>query len=219
MKLAIVRTLLLLALPTSAVAQTRLDQDEPRARQEASADVDAPIPRIDYRLVMANPERYGPLEYTETIQSLWGRGDRLRAFFWYQVFATRLGVMLEIAAAQPSEDRSEDGTRGELEMPLMLRLAGARPMTWAYSDPEMANAVVMRAMAYESRLPPPPAFAARGLWGSNVGEARKRLSEMAVEQMRSGVLSPETARMRFRAKGQYVGPWRDAGEPLQDDWR
>ncbi|WP_271068595.1 hypothetical protein [Caulobacter sp. NIBR1757] len=175
------------------------------ARPETPPPASA-APDFDIDRLLAHPENADPDLYAVTVQALWERGDRAQAFFWYTVFVTRAGVMLGIL----SETR-EEGDEEEYEIPLGLRLSGFEALQWALSDQDMARTVVQRALDYEARLPPPPYFPGE-LWSAHAGTVRADMQK-AMAQF------PDDVEAYRRRTGRYIGPWKDAGKPLDEAWR
>jgi hypothetical protein len=168
-------------------------------------DFEAFSARIAER-VLTRPEYADPMEYAVTVQYLWERGDRARAYFWYQVFMARTAVLVNVASVSRDED-----DENEYEIPLMLRLSGMEVLQWALSDPDMAEAVARRAFEYEAKLPAPP-YVSAALWLAHSGEARKDLMR-SLDGAFDGV---SATRRKARA---YIGPWLDPGSPLDEAWR
>ena len=215
MRTAVLSAILALAMPLGAFAQP--DQPDGARSEPQSARTPSVVAppgefRFDFEQVIAHPEAFGPVEYAVTVQRLWERGDRARAFFWSQVFSARTVVLLDVASQQAIRDGGEDEA---FEFPLMLRLAGWPALQWAMSDPQMAMSITARAYDYESHLPPHP----QAVWSAHASQARSRIANEMVTAFDTGGLSPRVSAAQRRKMGLYIGPWQDSGSPLDDAWR
>lgn len=160
--------------------------------------------------VISQPDSVEPTGLLLVSQVLWKRGDRLQAAFWFYIWQerSRPGAMLDPSSA------------GALRASINATY-GLTINEWIGSDITAMIDVGGRAISYEARIPLYPE--------RPDGISAKRWNAMVVEERRKYVAGFQEARKMFgdpelNAKlrgenGLYVGPLKEPGAPLPDDWR
>jgi hypothetical protein len=175
--------------------------------------------------VIAHPETVNPLAFAIVAESLWDRGNRQQAAFWFYLFQARTqpwmagGPMSSVVLADYLE-----ALIGERQEYAALRRAYNSQLratnTWAMSDLKALEGLARRVFSYERRIPLHPVrntVVSEATWLAEV-EHRREGNEEAFQEMISST-DPETFYAERRARGEYVGVWQDPGPPLPDDWR
>lgn len=160
--------------------------------------------------ILDDPQVRNPFDWVEAIATLWRRGDRLQAAFWYYVFQIR---SLPWAEA----DRARTGGSGAAALRGSITHALGAPINeWLGSDPAAWRDTGARAIAFEKRL---PYHAARP---DGIDEAAwARMNETARTSHEAGFdqvwrqYSFADMEARRRQMGLYVGPLQDPGQPLR----
>lgn len=151
-----------------------------------------------------------PFDWIEPIATLWRRGDRLQAAFWYYVFQIRSRPWAEA-------DRQMTGGSGAAALRASITETLGRPINeWLGSDTAAWKETGLAAIAFEKRLgfhtgrpdgiDEPTWLAmnqtARATYEDDFGALWSQYSFAQMEDMR-------------RRNGLYVGPLRDPGQPLR----
>ena len=160
--------------------------------------------------VLTHPDALNPLMLTALVQSLWQRGDRSRAAFWFYIFQSR-------TRAWSKADDQFASARAAFNMTL-----GPPINEWIASDIPAWKALAARAIAYEKTLPlypgrPDTMDEAR--WRDLVEQERAAYEREFIDVFSSSMMNPDTYYAQRRGNGLYVGPHRDGGAPLPDHWR
>lgn len=166
----------------------------------------------DYKAIQRiidHPEAVEPFSWARVAASYYRRGDLERATFWYYLFQIRSRPWRKTA----SDPSGYPALYGSISMVL------GQPLNeWAASDPVAWKKLVVRAIAYEQRLPLSkirPKKQSKVQWIQLNQDMRK---EYEAEFL--GALKSPLDIVRAREKnGLYVGPWKGGGEPLPDEWQ
>lgn len=151
-----------------------------------------------------------PFDWIEPIATLWRRGDRLQAAFWYYVFQIR-------SRPWAAADRQRTGGSGAAALRASITETLGRPINeWLGSDPAAWKETGTAAIAFEKRL----AFHAgrpdgidEPAWLAMNRSAREEYEE-GFEALWGQYSFAQLEDMR-RSNGLYVGPLRNPGQPLR----
>lgn len=151
-----------------------------------------------------------PFDWIEPIATLWRRGDRLQAAFWYYVFQIR-------SRPWAVADRQRTGGSGAAALRGSITEILGRPINeWLGSDPAAWKETGTAAIAFEKRL----AFHAgrpdgidEPTWLAMNRSAREEY-EQGFEVLWGQYSFAQMEDMR-RDNGLYVGPLRNPGQPLR----
>lgn len=151
-----------------------------------------------------------PFDWLEPIGTLWRRGDRLQAAFWYYVFQIRSRPWAEA-------DRQRTGGSGAAALRASIGETLGRPINeWLGSDPARWQETGTAAIAFEKRL----AFHAgrpegvdETAWAAMNQRAREEY-EKDFEALWEQYSFARMEEMR-RSNRLYVGPLRNPGQPLR----
>lgn len=190
-----------LALPDA----TRAQEAEPEAAESDFCDTDFNQPAEE---IIAQIGEIQPMALICAVRQMWERGDRVQAVFWMRIWIIR---------TQPwvSSNWEFDVVRDVMVGPLLHEMGD-----WAGSDIEAYVAILDRAHAYEQRLPlsiQKPENMTKSQWTAAVMTTRAGLQADHMATLPRGEID-SIKRQRLEA-GQYVGPFKDPGAPLPDDWR
>lgn len=176
--------------------------------------------------IIVQPASVNPLAFALVSESLWKRGDRAKAAFWFYLFQARTQPWL--VGGPISEYLLKDYLGRLLDQPQIyaaLRRSynsrvGDLVNTWAMSDLDALQALAPRVFGYERRI---PLYATRNTWVSEeiwlaTVEDKRNANEQLFKEALAGIKPADFYRDR-RKRGLYVGPWNDPGAPLPDDWR
>ncbi|MDT2023833.1 hypothetical protein [Methylocella sp. CPCC 101449] len=160
--------------------------------------------------VMAHPEAINPIYLSTVALSLWKRGDRAQAAFWFYVFQVR-------SRAWINADKSAAPLRGSLNQQI-----GAMINPWVASDLEAWYDIAGRALSYEKKIPlypKQPADLTPEQWQAVVAKARQDNDAQFEEVIGGFRKDPAAFAAKRRENGLPVGPLQEPGAPLPSDWR
>ncbi|MBN9318973.1 MAG: hypothetical protein BGN86_05230 [Caulobacterales bacterium 68-7] len=178
----------------AALAQIDLPQEQRRAAE----------------CVMAHPEIVDPAAFAFLAQSLWMRGDRLQATFWFYMFQAR---------TRPWVRQDREMAQGRAALSGMI---GGPINAWISSDREAVIEVASRAIAYEAHA---PLYAGRpdGVtatdWLALIAREREAYDTEFRRVAASDLFKPGNWEAARRERGLPVGPLDKPGAPLLDTWR
>lgn len=191
--------------------------------QQSSAEPFTSEPQLDKALVgtpaerlkaadyvIANPDAVNPFYYAAVINTLWRRGDRAQATFWYYIFQSR-----SRAWADASPDLAE--LRGSLNDGM-----GQTINQWAASDLAAWHDIGARAISYEKKIPlyaGRPDGYSQEKWAAAVAQRRKDYQDGFTAAFSATQADPKIHDEQRRKNGLYVGPLQEPGTPLPDAWR
>lgn len=153
---------------------------------------------------------HNPFDWIEAIATLWGRGDRLQAAFWYYVFQIR---------SRPWAEADRQRTRGSGASALRASISETlgRPINeWLGSDPAAWKETGTAAIAFEKRLSfhaGRPDGVDETAWAAMNQRAREEYEE-GFEELWAQYSFAQLEDIR-RGNGLYVGPLRNPGRPLR----
>ncbi|MDQ0466949.1 hypothetical protein QO010_004746 [Caulobacter ginsengisoli] len=176
--------------------------------------------------IIARPDSVNPLAFALVSESLWERGDRAKAAFWFYLFQARTqpwmsgGPISEVLLRDYVSqllDRSVDyvGVRRYYN-----QRVGEPVNTWAMSDLDALQVLAARVFSYERRIPlyaERITYASEERWLAQV-EAKRVENEQTFKEALAQNKPADFYEAR-RKQGLYVGPWKDPGAPLPEDWR
>ena len=176
--------------------------------------------------IIARPDSVNPLAFALVSESLWDRGQRARAAFWFYLFQARTQpwmqggpisdlLLTDYFSALLGRPENYFATRRAWNQ----RVAGV-VNSWANSDLDAVVALAGRVFSYEARIPLYPGrntYASQALWDQSVVD--KRAANVEGFQSSMAGIDRETFYAERRKQGKYVGPWQEPGPPLPDDWR
>lgn len=160
--------------------------------------------------VMAHPEAINPLYLSVLSLSLWKRGDRAQAAFWFYVFQVR-------SRAWINADKSAAPLRASLNQQV-----GAMINPWIGSDLNAWYDIAGRGLAYEKKIPlypHPPAQLTPEQWQAVVAKARQENDAQFQEVFGGFRKDPQAFAAKRRENKLPVGPLQDPGTPLPATWR
>ena len=159
---------------------------------------------------VAHPEVINPLYLSVLSLSMWKRGDRAQAAFWFYVFQVR-------SRAWINADESAAPLRASLN-----KQVGAMINPWIGSDLNAWYDILGRALAYEKKIPlypNAPAQLTLNQWQAVVAKARQE-SDAQFEEVFSGLRKDPQAYAATRRENELpVGPLQDPGMALPATWR
>lgn len=160
--------------------------------------------------VIAHPDAINPIYLYAVSLSLWKRGDRARATFWFYIAQVR-------SRAWINADKDTAPLRGALNQQI-----GALVNPWVGSDLEAWYDIAGRALAYEKKIPlypGRPSTLTPEQWQAVVGKARQDNDAQFQEVFGGLRKDPQGFAEKRRGNGLQTGPLQDAGSPLPADWR
>ena len=162
------------------------------------------------RSIMENPAAHKPETWVYVTKYLWERGDRQQAAFWHFLFQIRTLPWLEY-------DRQMGPFRSGVNASI-----GATINEWLGSDYDAWLETTRRAIAYERRLPlshERPAGVSEAAWAQSIARGRQTWETDFRQLTGPGGTTRAQIEAVKRQNGRYVGPLRDPGAPLPNDWR
>ncbi len=152
-----------------------------------------------------------PFSWIRPIHTLWSRGDKLQAAFWYYVWQIRSG---------PWAQADRTGSSAAALRASVTATLGRDINDWIAADPMVWRDTALRAISYEKKLPlfegRPDQIDAEAWNAINV---RRRLEyEAGFNQFLGGADDAAIIRRRQDA-GLPAGPLLDTGKPLPEHWR
>lgn len=178
---------------------------EREAGEQDFCDTDFNGPPED---LVAKADEVDPMALICAVRQYWERGDRLKAAFWYRIWIIRTDPWVR-------DDWEFDVVRDVMGGQFALKIG-----EWAASDLTHYVELLDRAHAYEAKLPLSPLKPSRMSqqdWDATVAQSRKDLKEQHVSSLQPGEI--EAINQQRAALGQYIGPFKEPGSPLREDWR
>lgn len=160
--------------------------------------------------VVAHPDAINPIYLYAVSLSLWKRGDRARATFWFYIAQVR-------SRAWINADKSTAPLRGALNQQI-----GALVNPWVGSDLEAWYDIAGRALAYEKKIPlyaGRPSQLTPEQWQAVVVKARQDNDAQFQEVFAGFRKDPQAFAEKRRGNGLSTGPLQDPGAPLPANWR
>ena len=148
-----------------------------------------------------------PFSWVQPIHTLWARGDRLQAAFWYYVYQLR---------SRPWADADRNGGGAAALRASVAAGLGREINEWIGSDPAAWRDTGARAIAYEKTLSlysGRPDGVSQDDWLEANHKARQAYEE-GFNQMWAEY-SPSDIEAQRRQRGLYVGPLKNPGQPLR----
>lgn len=180
----------------------------------AQAGLQSPVPGARARAVeavLARPESVDPFDYALVTKLLWESGRRRQAAFWFYLFQER---------SRPWSLADKAGSGAAALRSALNDELGTVVNRWVASDPVAWRALVERALAYEKRFPlyreRAPGIDATA-WTALVASSRAEYDREA--RAAFARMDPAAFAAGRREAGLFVGPLRDPGPDLPDDWR
>jgi hypothetical protein len=157
--------------------------------------------------VLDSPEVRNPFDWIEPIATLWNRGDRLQAAFWYYVFQIR---------SRPWAEADAVGDGAAALRGAITEVLGRPINEWLGSDLAAWKETQAAAIDFEKRL---GFYAGRpdGIDGPAWAAMNQRVREEYEEDFEALWSQYSFAQLEDmrRSNGLYVGPLRNPGQPLR----
>lgn len=167
-------------------------------------------PTDDSYAVLDATDVRNPFDWLEPIGTLWRRGDRLQAAFWFYVFQIRSRPWAEA-------DRQRTGGSGAAALRASIGETLGRPINeWLESDPARWKETGTAAIAFEKRLgfhAGRPEGVDETAWAAMNQRAREEY-ETDFEALWEQYSFARMEEIR-RSNRLYVGPLRNPGQPLR----
>jgi hypothetical protein len=164
----------------------------------------------DPYVILDAAEVRNPFDWIEPIATLWKRGDRLQAAFWYYVFQIR-------SRPWANADRGRTGGSGAAALRGSIGETLGRPINeWLGSDPAAWKETGRAAIAFEKRLrfhAGRPDGIDETAWAAMNQSAREEY-EKGFGELWDQYSFAQLEDIR-RSNRLYVGPLRNPGQPLR----
>lgn len=197
-----------LTIPTSEELTEKLSLQD-----NSQQELDERDSAIKY--IFENPDNVDPFIYAELSNALIMKGNLEQAAFWFYIFQSRTKVWSEM-------DLDSYDQYSSLRSSINYQL-GYVINEWIASDPLAWLDLTEKALAYEKTFP----FYKETIegiseeeWGKALLIARNNYFEDMNNNFKNMILEDggESIKKQREENGLYVGPWKNPGEPLLDEW-